>query len=113
MTDPKTRDHKLVILMPVYNDWKAFALLLPSLERELEANGLRAEILMVDDGSTTSPPPSLGHTPFSAIESIDILSLRRNIGHQRAIFKRKLICQTGRDPAHLQFVPAIDAPLHR
>ena len=85
MTDPENRNHKLIILMPVYNDWEALALLLPSLERELEANGLRAQILIVDDGSTVPAPPSLGQTFFSAIESIDILSLRRNLGHQRAI----------------------------
>jgi hypothetical protein len=85
MTASQTRDDKLIILMPVYNDWKALALLLPSLERELNANGLRAEILMVDDGSTVSAPSTLGQTSFPSIESIDILSLRRNLGHQRAI----------------------------
>lgn len=85
MIAAQSRDDKLIILMPVYNDWKALALLLPSLEGELNANGLKADILIVDDGSTVSTPASLGQTYFSAIESIDILALRRNLGHQRAI----------------------------
>jgi polyisoprenyl-phosphate glycosyltransferase len=69
----------------VYNDWQALSPLLPILERELSANGLRADILLVDDGSTISRPPSLWQSRFTAIESVEILSLRRNLGHQRAI----------------------------
>jgi hypothetical protein len=85
MISPEISDHKIIILLPVYNDWDALSLLLPILEQELNANEIRADILMVDDGSTTSAPPNLGQTCFRSIESIDILSLRRNLGHQRAI----------------------------
>jgi hypothetical protein len=81
----ETRHDKLIFLMPVYNDWKALSLLLPMLERELNANGLRADVLVVDDGSTTSRPSNLGQSGFTSIESIEILALRRNLGHQRAI----------------------------
>src|SRR5919108_1869425 len=85
MTDPETPSHKLIILMPVYNDWDALSMLLPILERELSLEGLGAEVLMVDDGSTAPVPPNFGQDSFTAIERIDILSLRRNLGHQRAI----------------------------
>jgi len=85
VTDPEPGNHGLIILMPVYNDWGALSILLPSLERELNVGGLRAEVLMVDDGSTVPVPPDLGQDSFTAIESVDILSLRRNLGHQRAI----------------------------
>jgi hypothetical protein len=84
MNGPVTRANKLIILMPVYNDWGALSLLLPILDRELKADGLTAGILLVDDGSTTSPPKNLG-TLFEAIATVDVLSLRRNLGHQRAI----------------------------
>lgn len=84
MNGPVTRDNNLIILMPVYNDWGALSLLLPILDRELKADGLTAGILLVDDGSTTSPPKNLG-TLFEAIATVDVLSLRRNLGHQRAI----------------------------
>src|SRR6266568_9057633 len=60
VTDPDTGNHGLIILMPVYNDWGALSILLPSLERELNVGGLRAEVLMVDDGSTVPVPPDLG-----------------------------------------------------
>jgi glycosyltransferase involved in cell wall biosynthesis len=85
MTDIEACSNKLIILMPFYNDWGALAILLPALERELNAHGLRAEVLMVDDGSTVPVPPILGENSYTAIHSVDILSLRRNLGHQRAI----------------------------
>lgn len=85
MTDPETPNQKLIILMPVYNDWGALSMLLPNLERELRLHGITAEVLMVDDGSTVPVPANLGQNSFTAIEYVDILSLRRNLGHQRAI----------------------------
>src|SRR5919108_4720981 len=85
MTGSETQNHKLIILMPAYNDWEALSILLPSLERELNVDGLRAEVLIVDDGSTVPVPPNIGQDFFTAIESVHVLSLRRNLGHQRAI----------------------------
>jgi polyisoprenyl-phosphate glycosyltransferase len=85
MTNGETQSHELIILMPVYNDWGALSILLPILERELYVNGLRAEVLIVDDGSTAPAPSKLSQNSFIAIENIDILSVRRNLGHQRAI----------------------------
>src|SRR6266540_1819525 len=78
------RDSELTILMPLYNDWDALSLLLPILDRELKADGLTAGILIVDDGSTEAVPENLG-ARFESIKTIDVLSLRRNLGHQRAI----------------------------
>jgi glycosyltransferase involved in cell wall biosynthesis len=77
-------NRNLVVLMPVFNDWQALTLLLPRLDQELKASALRANILLVDDGSTVASPARFGQS-FEAVESIDILSLRRNLGHQRAI----------------------------
>jgi glycosyltransferase involved in cell wall biosynthesis len=85
MTQAETHNYELIILMPVYNDWGALSVLLPALERELNVHGLRAEVLMVDDGSTVPALPILGENSYTAIQSVDILSLRRNLGHQRAI----------------------------
>ncbi len=76
---------KLTILMPVYNDWRALSLLLPVLDRELEAERLTANIVLVDDGSTLAAPEPSASAKFEAIEAIEVLSLRRNLGHQRAI----------------------------
>jgi polyisoprenyl-phosphate glycosyltransferase len=76
---------KLVILIPVYEDWKALHLLLPLLDRELNAHALKADILIVDDGSSELTFMSEQQKCFHSIGTIEILSLRRNVGHQRAI----------------------------
>ena len=52
MTHKQSRQHKLLILIPFYEDWKALALLLPVLDQELNVGGLSADILVVDDGSS-------------------------------------------------------------
>ncbi len=85
MSNGEPHNQQLTILMPLYNDWRALLLLLPHLERELTVNGLSADVLIVDDGSTVAMPANLGANSFRAIGSVDILSLRRNLGHQRAI----------------------------
>lgn len=71
--------------MPVFNDWQALSLLLPDLDRALVASGRKANIVIVDDGSTVAPPTALEAPRFAAIASVDVIPLRRNLGHQRAI----------------------------
>ena len=78
-------DKAVVILMPVYDDWQALSLLLPRLDRELASNALNARVFLVDDGSTIAPSKSFWSFEYQCIQSIDVLSLRRNLGHQRAI----------------------------
>ncbi|QDV34061.1 glycosyltransferase [Tautonia plasticadhaerens] len=73
----------LVVLIPVYNDWEALRRLLPELDRVLASSGLPADVLVVDDGSLTDP--DLGPGRYRAISRVDLLVLRRNLGHQRAI----------------------------
>lgn len=41
-------------------------------------------VVIIDDGSVAPRPDGLG-SRFSAIRSVDVLELRRNLGHQRAI----------------------------
>jgi polyisoprenyl-phosphate glycosyltransferase len=79
------RDNRLVILMPVYNDWNALSLLLPKLDQELKSNQLKANLFLVDDGSTVPVPENVFSNHLQAIMTLDVLSLRRNLGHQRAI----------------------------
>lgn len=85
MTRRQRREDKLIILIPVYEDWKALDLLLPALDQELNDEGLSANILVVDDGSSECEFVAANSRYFRSIETIDILSLRRNVGHQRAI----------------------------
>src|SRR6185436_11735578 len=77
--------HKLVILMPVFEDFEAAGLVCRALDDELLAvAGVEAQVLLVDDGS---PSGLVGWSPFApkTLARIDVLRLRRNMGHQRAI----------------------------
>src|SRR5262249_40766484 len=60
-------------------------LLLPEIEQALDASGRRSSVLIVDDASSEGQPEGWPGRAFSAIESISILHLRCNLGHQRAI----------------------------
>ena len=75
----------LLILMPVFNDWIAARKLLDGLDAALAEQGLDACILVVDDGSTVDNDEAEWRASFRALPRIDILRLRRNVGHQRAI----------------------------
>ena len=75
----------LTILIPAFNDWEALRLLLPSLDRALVRAGRRASVLIVDDASTDPWPPNYPGCRFDAIDALEILHLRCNLGHQRAI----------------------------
>lgn len=76
----------LVVVIPVYNDWAAVALLLPRLDDALAAAGTTARVVLVDDGSTQAVERGalLTFTP-AALTAVHLLCLRRNLGHQRAI----------------------------
>jgi glycosyltransferase involved in cell wall biosynthesis len=76
---------RLVILIPVFNDWHAVALLLAALDHALQAGNLRVEVLLVNDGSTQLPESGLLAQDFQNLHAVQILHLHRNLGHQRAI----------------------------
>src|SRR5262245_2243210 len=80
------RGMRLKLLIPVYNDWTALGQLLEDLNLELFKANRRASVLIVDDGSSTPAPDStFDLSRASGITSVEILHLRRNVGHQRAI----------------------------
>lgn len=79
------RRDSLTILIPSFNDWPALQLLLPPIDRVLSSSAWSVSVLIVDDGSTDPVPEDWPGQEFSAIQSIEILHLRCNLGHQRAI----------------------------
>jgi len=83
-SEPQT-DDPLLILIPVFNDWSVVSLLLPKIDAALKAADRTCEVLLVDDGSTIPAEGALQFSSFSAIETVDVLELARNVGHQRAI----------------------------
>jgi polyisoprenyl-phosphate glycosyltransferase len=74
----------IVILIPVFNDWDAVSLLLTQLDHELKELRKPVHIILIDDGSSESIPDQFG-IHLSSIQSIHVLTLRRNLGHQRAL----------------------------
>lgn len=74
----------LLVLIPVFDDWASLSLLLGKLDRVLADAGRSADVLLIDDASTEPVGEQLSG-PFSALERIELLRLRRNLGHQRAI----------------------------
>jgi hypothetical protein len=75
----------LIIAIPVFNDWESLNLVLKDLDLVLHENEIAADVLIIDDGSTIVRPSRLPDQPLRRIGRIEVLHLRRNLGHQRAI----------------------------
>jgi hypothetical protein len=77
---------EISILTAVYNDWGSFYVLLPRLDRELASLGITAKIIVIDDGSQEfTNQDQLKGMNLSAVETITIVTLMRNLGNQRAL----------------------------
>ncbi len=80
-----TDTFRVVIVMPVYQDWESASILCQSLDECLDGlPRVTVRVLLVDDGS----PEGVAGWNLLAIRSllqVDVLRLRRNLGHQRAI----------------------------
>jgi glycosyltransferase involved in cell wall biosynthesis len=78
---------RVVVLMPVRDDWVSAAELVRSLDRAVSAGpfSVSLDVLMVDDGSVESCLSTGFGPPFQVVKTVRVLRLRRNLGHQRAI----------------------------
>jgi polyisoprenyl-phosphate glycosyltransferase len=86
LSSPGTRRMApVVVLIPIFDDWLPCATVIERLDDALEAAGREVAVLLVDDGSTSAPTSLQLDRPLRAVRSIDVLRLRRNLGHQRAI----------------------------
>ena len=72
---------KIIILIPVYNDWESLDKLLIEINKNIDFfNDINFECLIVNDASTTQLPEL--HKPDN-FESIELLNMRENRGHAR------------------------------
>lgn len=78
-------DRPFIILLPVFNDWEAVSLLLRHLDDVVQTCGIKANVLIIDDASARAAAEALAPPSVRALGKIDVLRLRRNLGHQRAI----------------------------
>lgn len=74
----------VAIVVPVLDDWDSLAHLLDELDAAVAGIAARLRVLVVDDGSVHPAPATLGGRRRS-LERIEVLRLRCNLGHQRAI----------------------------
>lgn len=78
------RDSEIIFCIPIFNDWESARLLLEQIDLVVYRNNLNASVLLVDDASTDYIPKDLAK-PLTYIQHLEVLKLRRNLGHQRAI----------------------------
>ncbi len=95
----------VAIVVPVFDDWAAFARLLAELEAAAASLPVRLEVLAVDDGSLQPAPAGLG-AECRRIGGIEVLRLRANLGHQRALAIGLAECVRA---ARVDFVVTMDA----
>jgi len=74
----------VVVCIPVFNDAKSAALLLDKLDTVATLHPYDFAVVFVDDGSRHEEYAALPG-PTAHIPAVEVLRLRRNLGHQRAI----------------------------
>jgi polyisoprenyl-phosphate glycosyltransferase len=77
---------RLRLVVPVYNDWPSFSILLQELNQVASTLPVRIAVSAVNDGSTEAAEDSLTDlSTLNNLESVEIINLAVNVGHQRAI----------------------------
>ncbi len=75
----------VLVLMPLRDDWTSAAELIRRLDQALSSRPCVLNVLLVDDGSVQGCSSQDFQSGFAIVQTIRILRLRRNLGHQRAI----------------------------
>jgi glycosyltransferase involved in cell wall biosynthesis len=75
----------LLIVTPVFNDWDSFGQLLAEIDRIMPAWNVSVDVIAVDDGSSLRPGIEASVNSLQNINSVSVVSLAANMGHQRAI----------------------------
>jgi hypothetical protein len=81
-----SKDTEITILTPTYDDWESVFALLGQLDEVLTADGLKADVIIIDDGSPVfADTLDFGSLTLSAIQEVEVVTLTRNMGNQRAL----------------------------
>jgi hypothetical protein len=76
----------VVLIIPIFDDWQSAALLCEMIDSTFQKQESdTVTILLVDDGSFVSDAAARQRQDWRAIQTIHILRLSRNVGHQAAI----------------------------
>ena len=87
MTFPATQPvplQTLCVVVPVFNDWASFRVLLEHLDAVAATLPLRIFVSAIDDGSTEPFDPTL-IPALPSLAGVEVVHLALNVGHQRAI----------------------------
>jgi hypothetical protein len=76
---------RLAFLIPVYNDWQSFHLLVDRIDHLVSSWDAEISIFVVDDCSIGELPNGSDFGELPGINRLELLSLSANLGHQRAI----------------------------
>ena len=81
-----SKNSDVIILTPTFDDWDSVFELLAQLDGVLKKDGRKASVVVVDDGSPVfADSLDFSGFKFSAISDVEIITLTRNIGNQRAL----------------------------
>jgi glycosyltransferase involved in cell wall biosynthesis len=76
---------RVAVVIPAFNDWESVQILLANLAAVGAENDLRYDVFIVDDASSVLAPERWKGLEGSTIQSLKIIRLACNMGHQRAI----------------------------
>ena len=76
---------RVVILMPVLDDWESLRVMIADIDRLSGHDDVRFEIIAVDDGSRVGFIPGVDLLASGRVVSLEVIRLAANLGHQRAI----------------------------
>ena len=74
---------KIIILIPVYNDWKSVSKLLKEIDLQIFDWESEVSVLITNDGSTEKRPSM--DSDFKKIKSVKILNMKKNQGHGKCL----------------------------
>ena len=74
---------KIIILIPVYNDWQSLFKLLQNINSEVDGLNKEFSIFVVNDASTENKPQFYNN--LNNLKSIKIINMKENRGHARCI----------------------------
>ena len=74
---------KIIILIPVYNDWQSTSKLLEDINLNVKGLNQEFSIIIVNDASTDEQ--SINSTNLENLSSIKIINMKENRGHARCI----------------------------
>lgn len=83
-TNAITASRSLGVVTPVFDDWTSLTVLLQKLDQEARAFPFLVTVMVVNDASVV-PMQRLWESPPKYLGAVRLVSLRCNLGHQRAI----------------------------